>query len=211
MIAANAKSPSTCSPPMRLRWMRRWPALETRLRKEPTLRSVAATGALDRPEIRIIPKFDEAARLGVTPEMISETVRVATIGDFGAALAKFNLGDRQVPIRVQIREDARTDIQEISALRVALPTGQSVPLTAVADVVFSQGPSSIERFNRERRAALGADLPLGVQLGTAAETFERVAKETGLPEGVRIQVSGDAEIQGENLFRLRLCRRPWRP
>ncbi len=171
--------------------------LEGALRKEPTLRSVAATGALDRPEIRIMPKFDEAARLGITPEMISETVRVATIGDFGAALAKFNAGDRQIPIRVQIREDARSDIREISALKVTSSTGAAVPLTAVADVVFSQGPSSIERFNRERRAALGADLPPGVELGTAAATFERVAKEIGLPQGVRIQVGGDAEIQGE--------------
>jgi multidrug efflux pump subunit AcrB len=171
--------------------------LEGALRKEPNLRSVAATGALDRPEIKITPKFDEAARLGITPEAISETVRVATIGDSGAALAKFNAGDRLLPIRVQLREDARTDIREINALKVTSASGASVPLTAVANVEFSQGPSSIERFNRERRAAIGADLPPGTQLGDATATFERVAKELNFPPSVKIQQSGDAEIQGE--------------
>jgi multidrug efflux pump subunit AcrB len=171
--------------------------LEGALRKEPSLRSVAASGALDRPEIRIVPKFDEAARLGITPEMISETVRVATIGDAGAALAKFNAGDRLLPIRVQLQEDARTDIREISALKVMSANGDSVPLTAVASVEFSQGPSSIERFNRQRRAIIGADLPPGTELGEAAATFKKVADAANLPPAVKIQEGGDAEIQGE--------------
>jgi multidrug efflux pump subunit AcrB len=171
--------------------------LEGELRKEKGLRAVAATGALDRPEIRIVPKFDEAARLGITPEQISETVRVATIGDVGASLAKFNAGDRLIPIRVQILEDARTDIREIRALQVTTATGQAVPLAAVADVEFSQGPSSIERFNRQRRAALGADLVPGTELGQATELFTKAAEKVGLPPSVKIQVGGDAEIQGE--------------
>ncbi len=171
--------------------------LEGALRKEPSLRSVAAQGALDRPEIKIVPKFDEAARLGITPEMISETVRVATIGDVGASLAKFNAGDRLLPIRVQVREDARTDIREISALKVTTATGEAVPLTAVADVQFSQGPSAIERFNRQRRAVIGADLPPGTELGQATETFKKVAAAINMPSTVKIQEGGDAEIQGE--------------
>ena len=60
----------------------------------------------------------EAARLGVTPEAIAEAVRVATIGDVGANLAKFYAGDRLMPIRVQLDEAARTDIRSIAALRV---------------------------------------------------------------------------------------------
>jgi hydrophobe/amphiphile efflux-1 (HAE1) family protein len=171
--------------------------IEGAMRKETLVRNVYAEGALDRPEIKIVPKFEEAARLGVTPEAISETVRVATIGDAGAALAKFNAGDRLVPIRVQFREDARTDIREISALRVTTATGQSVPLTAVADVTFSTGPSSIERFNRMRNAKVGADLAQGVQLGDATARFEAVAKELNLPSNVSFGQTGDAEVQGE--------------
>jgi multidrug efflux pump subunit AcrB len=83
--------------------------LESALRQVPGFKNVAANAAIDRPELRVVPKFDAAARLGVAPSQIAETIRVATIGDIAANLAKFNAGDRLVPIRVQIEEDARTD------------------------------------------------------------------------------------------------------
>ena len=44
--------------------------------------------SLDRPELRIEPKADLAARLGVSTESLSQTIRVATIGDVGPALGE---------------------------------------------------------------------------------------------------------------------------
>ncbi len=63
--------------------------------------------ALDRPELRFRPREAVAAELGVSTEALSEAIRIATIGDISANLAKFNVGDRQVPIRVQLDESAR--------------------------------------------------------------------------------------------------------
>ncbi|MEQ1710999.1 MAG: efflux RND transporter permease subunit [Hyphomicrobium sp.] len=171
--------------------------LEAALRKVPGFSNVAANAALDRPEIRVVPKAEEAARAGVTPDAIAETVRVATIGDVAANLAKFNAGDRLIPIRVQIEENARTDLARIEALRVTSQTGAAIPLTAVATVSFGRGPSAIERYDRQRRANLGVDLAQGLPLGTARESFLRVVDEVKLPTGVILQPSGDAEIQDE--------------
>jgi hydrophobe/amphiphile efflux-1 (HAE1) family protein len=171
--------------------------IETRMRKVDGYLNVATSGSLSRPELTVRPKLEQAASLGVTPEAISEAVRVATIGDVGANLAKFNAGDRLVPIRVQLDEAARADIRNIAALRVTNTNGVSVPLTAVAEIGFGEGPSSIDRYDRVRRAAIGADLKRGFELGTAQETFHQIVKEVGLPEGVWIAATGDAEIQGE--------------
>ncbi len=171
--------------------------IETRMRKVEGYLNVAANGSLSRPELRVTPKLEEAAGLGVTPEAISEAVRVATIGDVGANLAKFNAGDRLVPIRVQLDEAARTDIRNIAALRVTNAAGVSIPLTAVATIGFGAGPSSIDRYDRVRRATIGADLRRGFELGTAQQTFHDIVKEVGLPDGVWIAATGDAEIQGE--------------
>lgn len=171
--------------------------LEARMRKVDGFLNVAATGALTRPEIRVRPRLEEAAELGVTPEAISEAVRVATIGDAGANLAKFNTGDRLVPIRVQLDEDARTDMARLKALRVTSNSGRSIPLSSVADISFGDGPSSIDRYDRVRRSSIGADLKRGLPLGTAQEIFNDIVKEVGLPEGVWVQLTGDAEIQGE--------------
>lgn len=171
--------------------------LEGALRHVEGFRNVSANSALDRPEIRIYPRTEAAARLGVAPESIAETVRVATIGDIDANLAKFNAGDRLVPIRVQIEEDARTDMKRIEQLRVTNAAGTAIPLTAVASVEFGRGPSSIDRYDRYRRAVIGADLAPGFVLGTARERFLEVVEKQKLPAGVRLQPSGDAEIQDE--------------
>ncbi len=77
--------------------------LESRLRASSVLANVSSEGALPRPELQIRPRTAEAARLGITPQQIAQTVRVATIGDVDANLAKISLDDRQIPIRVQWR------------------------------------------------------------------------------------------------------------
>ncbi len=171
--------------------------LEGALRAVPGLRNVAAEAALDRPEILVVPKFDEAAKLGVSAEQISETIRVATIGDVEFNLAKFNAGDRQIPIRVQIEETARKDMKRIEQLRITSTTGKSIPLTAVADVTFSQGPSSITRYDRKRSAKIGTDLVPGLALSEARERFLKTVEEQKLPASVSLQAAGDAEIQDE--------------
>jgi HAE1 family hydrophobic/amphiphilic exporter-1 len=171
--------------------------IEGALRRVPGFRNVAATGSTDRPEIKISPRLDAAARLGVSPEQIAETIRVATIGDADFNLAKFTVGDRQIPIRVQLEESTRTDLKKLEDLRVTNAAGKAIPLTAVAEISFSRGPASIERYDRERRAVVGVDLERGVPLSVARERFLKVVEEANLPKSVRLQPSGDAEIQDE--------------
>ena len=167
------------------------------MRGLPGFFNVASKSALDRPEIRVVPKLDKAASLGVTPDQIAEAVRVATLGDVGANLAKFTSGDRLIPIRVQLVESARENLQRIETLRITNAAGAAIPLSAVADISFGRGPSSIDRFDRERRAEIGADLVKGFALGTARENFTAAVEKAGLPPGVRLQATGDAEIQDE--------------
>ncbi len=171
--------------------------LEEALSGDPLLANVSTKGAVPRPEIQVTPRADEAARLGVTTASIAETLRVATIGDVDAALAKISLDGRQIPVRVRVKDEVREDLARISALRVPTNLGKSVPLSTVADVVIGEGPATINRFNRDRTATIGADLPLGVALGTARARFEEVVKGVTLPGTARVQASGDAEVQTE--------------
>ncbi|MCA8881563.1 MAG: efflux RND transporter permease subunit [Rhodobacteraceae bacterium] len=171
--------------------------LEKALRGDPMLANVAAEGALPRPEVQITPRKAEAARLGVTTAGIAETVRVASIGDFDAALAKVSIDDRQIPVRVQLDDRVKADLDRIRALRVPTASGRTVPLAAVADVTLSEGPAAIERLDRERQATIGANLPVGVALGSATARFKEIVDQVDLPPSVRVAESGDAEIQAE--------------
>ena len=171
--------------------------LEEALSGEPLLANVSTKGALPRPEVQITPRAEEAARLGITAAQIAETLRVGTIGDFDAALAKISLDNRQIPVRVRLNNASRQDITRIAALRIATNAGGTVPLSAVANITIGQGPATIERLNRERIATIGANLPLGVALGTASAKFKEIADKVDLPASARLQEAGDAEVQQE--------------
>ena len=131
------------------------------------LRDPRINGDLPRPEIVVRPRLDIAAQLGVTVESISETIRIATLGDLPQYGAKFSLSDRQIPIRVSLVEGARRDLSTLENLPLPTASGTSVPLKSVAEVTFGQGPSTVRRYNQTRRVALEADLSPGAQLGDA--------------------------------------------
>jgi hydrophobe/amphiphile efflux-1 (HAE1) family protein len=172
--------------------------LANQMKRIPLIANVISEISLDRPELRIRPRADLAARLGVSTESLSETIRVATIGDVGPALAKFDAGDRQVPIRVQLEDGARGDLQVLEQLRVPLGGGRGgVPLSVVADIKLDQGPTSINRYDRERQATVAADLVGNSALGDATRKINELPVMKSLPKGVSVNPSGDAESLNE--------------
>ncbi|MBL0371627.1 efflux RND transporter permease subunit [Rhizobium sp. KVB221] len=171
--------------------------LEAELRQEPTLLNVGAEGALPRSEIQIRPDPIRMARLGITTAQVSELVRVATIGDVDTALSKVSLDDRMIPVRVQLDLSVRRDMAALRALKVPTNTGATVPLSSVADVSYSEGPSMIKRYDRNRVVTLGASLPPGVALDTAMAAFSKAVEQAKLPATVQKLESGDTKIQGE--------------
>ncbi|MEH1815860.1 MAG: efflux RND transporter permease subunit, partial [Nostoc sp.] len=171
-------------------------ALEKQMRSIAGLVEVASTASLVKPEILVIPNPQRAADLGVTVQAIARTASLATIGDNEANLAKFNLSDRQIPIRVQIDPKARADINTITNLQVPSQNGRLVPLIAVADIRFGSGPATINRYDRARQVAVEANLQ-GLSLGEAVETINKLPAMQNLPPGVVQQPSGSAKIMQE--------------
>ena len=113
--------------------------LAAQMRRLPIVANIVSGATLNRPELRIYPRRDLAVRLGVSTESLSETIRVATIGDVGPALAKFDAGDRTIPIRVLLEENARADRQVLEQMRIPSQRGGGVPLVALADISFGEG------------------------------------------------------------------------
>ena len=171
--------------------------LTSQAKRIPALENVVSTAELDRPELRVYPRSEVAAELGVTTETISEAVRIATIGDIGANLAKFDVGERQVPIRVQLKTSARENRQLLEGLNIATASNAAVPLSTVARFEYGQGPTAIDRYDRTRRIVLGADLVTGTPLGDAVNAVMALPAAKDLPPGVEIKQFGAAEIMGE--------------
>jgi HAE1 family hydrophobic/amphiphilic exporter-1 len=172
--------------------------VEAEMRTVPGLANVVNSAAIARPEILVTPRPDEAALAGVSAGAISQAVRVATIGDIDQNLAKYNLGDRQVPIRLQLTEAAREDLSVLENLRVPATGGASVPLSAVADIQFGAGPATVARQDRSRIASISAELD-GTTTGAASAAVNRLPSVKALPAGVRQVPAGDAEFIQEML------------
>jgi multidrug efflux pump subunit AcrB len=160
-------------------------------------RAITSNAALDRPEIIVEPDAQRLAELGLTTASVSETLRVATLGDIDENLAKYTLGDRQIPIRVRLTKDAREDIDTLATLPVPVASGGSVPLSSVATMRFGQGPSTIDRYNRERRIVIGADMAGGAEIGEGVSTIYTLPAAKALPGDVRLKETGDSEVMGE--------------
>lgn len=175
------------------------PKIVSAMRQIPELANVVSNSALDRPEMRFRPRSEIAAELGVSTDTLSEAVRIATIGDISANLPKFNAGDRQIPIRVQLDEAARSNRNVLEALKIRTQggAGPAVPLVTVASIETGQGPSSIDRYDRQRRVVIGADLVGTDALGKAVEQVKALPVVKNLPAGVELKEAGDAEIMGE--------------
>jgi hydrophobe/amphiphile efflux-1 (HAE1) family protein len=167
------------------------------MRALPDIRDARIKGDLPRPEIVVHPRLDIAAQLGVSVQSISQTIRIATLGDLPQNGAKFSLSDRQIPIRVSLIENARQDLTTLENLPVPTASGASVPLKSVADLTFGQGPSAVRRYNQSRRIFLEADMSPGVELGTATKKIYALPTMKHLPQGVHLVETGNTEFMNE--------------
>jgi len=166
----------------------------------PGLRAPRVGSNLAQPEITITPRFDLAADLGVTTAALSQTIRIATLGDIEQNSAKFSLSDRQVPIQVSLSEDARKDLSVLENLPVPTSSGGSVPLKAVAKIGFGSGPTTIKRSNQLRRLSIGADLAPGVVEGDVWAKVNNLPSVKHLPQGIQKMNLGNQKWQADLLF-----------
>lgn len=170
-------------------------AVEREIRTIPGLGNVISSISLVRPEIIVTPDFAKAADLGVTAAAIGETLRVATAGDYDQSLAKLNLPERQIPIRVSLPETARQDMSTLERLSVPGKNG-NVPLSSVADIRFDSGPARIDRLDRNRRVIIHIELN-GRELGEVLKKVDALPSLNNLPPNVKRGELGDAEAMQE--------------
>jgi multidrug efflux pump subunit AcrB len=157
--------------------------------------NVVSNSSILRPELVVRPDFARAADLGVTSSAIAETLRVATNGDYDQSLAKLNLPDRQLPIIVKLRDDARQDIDLLSRLVVQGSRGP-VMLGNVATLSFESGPAQIDRYDRQRNITFEIELA-GQPLGKVQSAVLALPSIKNLPAGVEVAPIGDAEMMLE--------------
>jgi len=165
------------------------------LRTIPGIGNVVSNSSLLRPEVIVRPDYGRAADMGVTSNDIADTLRVATNGDYDQSLAKLNLPDRQIPIIVKLRDEARQDVELLSRLVVPGSHGP-VRLGSVASMSLESGPAQIDRYDRQRNIAFEVELA-GQPLGKVEAAALALPSLKNMPEGIEVAPIGDAEMMKE--------------
>ncbi|MCC7525999.1 MAG: efflux RND transporter permease subunit [Chitinophagaceae bacterium] len=138
---------------------------------------------------------NELARYGLNVDDVSQTVE-STMG--GAPIGQTVEGRQRFAISVRLAQDYRNSIENIKRIPLQSAAFGEVPLSAVADIKFEDGPPMISSENALLRGAVlfnVRDRDLG---STVKEAMEKLNQQQGiLPAGYFLEWSG----QYENLIR----------
>lgn len=148
---------------------------------------------IEIPQLRINLDRDALATSGLNSADVNELVETAMNG---RVVSEIVLGERKFDLLVRLDDPFRNDPQELRRMPLEAPRGGQIPLSAVADVVDSSGPNTINRENVRRRIIVQCNTA-GRDLGSlVAEIEERLAPlKASLPTGYSIHYSGQFESQ----------------
>jgi len=133
---------------------------------------------------------DQASRYGLNIDDVQDIVRTA-IG--GMNVTETVEGLERYPVNLRYPRGRRDSVGKLRELAVVTPSGQQIPLSAVADIRVEDGPPMIKSENARRNGWIFIDIE-GVDLGTyVAAARKAVSDQVELPAGYSLNWSGQYE------------------
>jgi hydrophobic/amphiphilic exporter-1 (mainly G- bacteria), HAE1 family len=139
---------------------------------------------LSNPEVRIYPKWEQAADLQVSAADMGYAVDAFVDGAYATDYYK---GGDKIDLRIMAADRFASSEQRLSSIPVATPTGQLVTLDAVADVRVESGPEQINHRTRQRAITLEVtpppEMPLEAAMDLISAKIVEPLKASGQLEG----------------------------
>lgn len=150
---------------------------------------------LSNPELHVIPKWDQAADMGVNAAELGYTVNALVDGAYAA---DYFLGGDKIDLTLIGQEQYVAHTQDLGSLSIASPYGYLAPLDAMAHVVYTSGPEQINRRERQRAITIEVTPPLDMPLEEAMDRIRtqilEPMREEGLMDGMpEPNLSGTAD------------------
>jgi HAE1 family hydrophobic/amphiphilic exporter-1 len=154
-----------------------------------------------RPEQNLIFDREKIAELGLN---IREVASVLQTNIGGSRAGAYRIGGDEFPIMVRLRPEDRQSIQSLDNIPIRLPSGETIPISAVVDKQASRGPPEIHRIDGQRITYITANLAKGVALGDAVEMVRDRIAGVSIPPGLSVYFGGAYEEQAKSARDFRL-------
>jgi Cu(I)/Ag(I) efflux system membrane protein CusA/SilA len=167
----------------------------------PQVRSVFAERVSQGFYINVEVNRPEAAKYGLT---IAEVQQAVESGIGGMNVAENIEGRQRYPMNVRYQRDFRDNLEELSRVLIATPSGAQIPISEVAKISFSRGPAMIRDEDGQLTGYVYIDLNTTDYGGFVNQASNLVRQKLQLPAGYTYQWSGEYEFQLRAKERLKL-------
>ncbi len=170
--------------------------LKGKLRQLKGLVDIDSTLSMRKPEIQVNIDRERAMDLGIPVQMIANTLSVLVGGQI---VSSFREGTEQYDVWLRAEKQYRAGSREVQSLAIPSPTAGQVLLSSLAKMEEKQGPSQIDRLNRQRTVTLMAH-PDEVSLNEAVQFANKSVAEMNLPPEYQIVFGGQADMLEETAY-----------
>jgi multidrug efflux pump len=177
------------------------PKLVHQLQGLPELRDVASDQQDRGLQASLVIDRDTASRLGITPQMIDDTLYDA-FGQRQVSTVFTQLN--QYHVILEVKPEFKEDPSSLKDIYVRSSTGAQVPLSSFTHFEQTTAALAVNHQGQFPVVTVSFNLGPGVALGDAVQAIEKSAHDIGLPDSIQASFQGTAQA-----FRASLSNEIW--
>ncbi len=167
----------------------------------PEMRSIFAERVSQGFYLNIEVDRAEAARYGLT---IADVQQAVSSGIGGEMVAENVEGRERYPVNVRYSRDFRDNVEALQRVLIGTPTGAQIPISEVAKLSFSRGPSMLRDEDGALTGYVYIDLTTSDYGGFVTKASNLLKQKLVLPPGFTYKWSGEYEFELRAKRRLEL-------
>jgi len=167
------------------------PKLVNKLREYPQIKDATSDQQFRGLQETVVIDRDAAARLGIQPQVVDSTLYSA----FGQRqVSIIYTQQNQYHVVLEVDPKFQLDPTSLDKIYVRSPSGNQVPLSAIAHFQLDNTPLSVNHQGQFPCVTISFNTAPGISLGEATQIIQRAARELGMPSTIRGNFAGTAQV-----------------
>ncbi len=173
----------------------------SRMREVEGLVDVKSSTEGGNPELQIVFDRERLSTLNYTVAQLGAVIRSKVQGDIATDIVR---EDRNIEVRLRTDEGYRDSVRDLRNLNIRQSGATPLPLSAVAEVIETEGPAEIRRSDGGRVAQIEANI-VGRDLGSVSDDIQAILDTTRFPVGFDYSVGGQRQEMERSFDSMRLA------